>query len=99
MPGLINPANARSTWGSKRPRPIPEVREAWDSVREQVFEAGLVLATQLETPAGTAGKGVGCGAAQPVTCAGTVTPAQEVRPRERCSDVGAPVPSTVGRLT
>ncbi|MFJ1761480.1 hypothetical protein ACIOD2_14250 [Amycolatopsis sp. NPDC088138] len=99
MPDLINPAVCMNTWGSKRPLEVAEVRNAWNSVREQVFEAGLVLATHLETPAGTAGKGVGCRAVQPVTCAGTVTPAQEVRPRERCSDVGAPLPSTVGRLT
>ncbi|MEA5365496.1 hypothetical protein VA596_38640 [Amycolatopsis sp., V23-08] len=105
MPGLIGPGIAQNTWGSKRPLAVAEVREAWDTVREQVFAAGLVLATHLETPdrsatpESAAGKGVGCAAVQTVACAGTVTSAQEVRPRERCSDVGAPLPSTVGRLT
>jgi hypothetical protein len=106
MPDLINPANSRNTRGTKWPLAVAEVRNAWNTVRDQVFEADLVLATHLKTPlrstkapASTAGKRVGCGDVQPVTCAGTVTPTQEVRPRERCSDVGAPLPSTVGRLT
>jgi hypothetical protein len=50
MPGLINPANRQSTWGSKRPLDIETVRAAWGRVRDQVIEAGLVPAISLEVP-------------------------------------------------
>lgn len=48
--GLINPANKQSTWGSKRPLPLSIVRDAWETIRHQVYAAGLVLAVQLDTP-------------------------------------------------
>jgi hypothetical protein len=50
IPGLINPANRQSTWGSKRPLDIGAVRTAWCAVKEQVVEAGLLVAVSLEAP-------------------------------------------------
>ncbi len=48
--GLINPENRQSTWGSKRPLDLDAVRNAWIAAREQVLEAGLVLAVSLDVP-------------------------------------------------
>lgn len=50
LPGLINPANRQSTWGSKRPLPIDLVRDAWDSIRDQVVAQGLHLGTRIGIP-------------------------------------------------
>ena len=50
LPRLIKPTNRQSTWGSKRPLSASEVRNAWNEVRRQVLDAGLVLAVNLETP-------------------------------------------------
>lgn len=50
LPGLINASNRQSTWGSRRPLPAATVREAWDSVRDQVLASGAVLAVELDTP-------------------------------------------------
>jgi hypothetical protein len=43
------PTNRQSTWGSKRPLSASEVRNAWNEVRRQVLDAGLVFAVNLET--------------------------------------------------
>lgn len=51
LPGLINTASTRGPRGSARPLAASAVREAWESTRRQVLDAGLVLAVHLETPA------------------------------------------------
>jgi hypothetical protein len=48
--GLINPATRQSTWGSKRRLPVVAVTDAWSTIKEQVIEAGLVLAVSLDAP-------------------------------------------------
>jgi hypothetical protein len=50
LPGLINPTNRQSTWGSRRALPIASVQHAWAALRHQVLSAGLVLAVHLATP-------------------------------------------------
>ena len=50
LPGFINPSNVRSTLGSKRPLPFEVVRANWMVVRRQVLDAGVRLATWLQTP-------------------------------------------------
>jgi hypothetical protein len=50
LPGMVNPANWRSTWGSKRPLPIGTLRDSWEAVRHQVLAANLLLAVWLQTP-------------------------------------------------
>ena len=50
LPGLVNPRSTQSYNGTNRPRPLVEVRAAWEAVRVQVLAADLVLATHLETP-------------------------------------------------
>ncbi|MCC8249398.1 hypothetical protein [Saccharothrix luteola] len=47
---LLRPSSTQSAWGTRRPLPIAAVREAWTAVRDQVLDAGLVLATHLRTP-------------------------------------------------
>ncbi len=49
-PGLINPRNWRSTWGSNRPLPNAVVADAWNDVRDQVLREGLLLAVEIQTP-------------------------------------------------
>jgi hypothetical protein len=48
--GLINPAGWQGTRGAKRPLEVAELRKAWNTIRDQVLAAGLVLATHLKTP-------------------------------------------------
>lgn len=48
LPGIINPKNRQSTRGSTAPRSLEEARRAWESVKQQVFDQDLVLATRLE---------------------------------------------------
>lgn len=50
LPDLINPAVVMAAWGSKRPLRVVELRDAWCAVRQQVIEAGLALAVQLDIP-------------------------------------------------
>jgi hypothetical protein len=50
LPGLINPANRQSTWGSTRPLPVDSVRDASDSIRDQVVAQGLHLGTRIGIP-------------------------------------------------
>jgi hypothetical protein len=50
LPGMVNPANWRSTWGSRRPLPIGTLRDSWEAVRHQVLAANLLLAVWLQTP-------------------------------------------------
>ncbi|WP_328450417.1 hypothetical protein [Amycolatopsis sp. NBC_00438] len=70
MPDLINPDNWQSTRGSKYPLAEPDVWKAWNTVREQVFAADLVLATHLGTPTWSANApesaGVPTGGCSPV---------------------------------
>lgn len=47
LPGMINPASKMSPNGSKVPRPLTEVREAWETVVSQVHEHGLLLGTRV----------------------------------------------------
>ena len=46
--GMVNPRNSRAVKGPTRPVPLENVQAAWESIRRQVVERGLVLATQLE---------------------------------------------------
>ena len=55
--GLINPASTRRARGSNVCRPLSELKHAWDLVREQVLDAGLVLGISLQTPAREDGDG------------------------------------------
>lgn len=55
MPGLINPSNSRAAWGSRRALTVERVREAWESLRDQVLAADLLLAVRFETPQREAG--------------------------------------------
>lgn len=48
---FINPSNQQSTWGSKRPLPIDDVRTAWELIRDQILEADLLLDVEIRTPA------------------------------------------------
>lgn len=50
LPGMINPDNRQSTLGSKKPRSIEEIREAWEKVVAQVRDQDLLLATHIELP-------------------------------------------------
>jgi hypothetical protein len=50
LPGMINPFNRQSTWGSKRPLPMDTLRDTWEAVRHQVLAADLLLAVRLHTP-------------------------------------------------
>lgn len=50
LPGLINPASKQSTWGYNRPLTSSTIRLAWQSVRNQVFASGAVLAVRIDTP-------------------------------------------------
>lgn len=50
LPGLINPTSWRVPRGSRRDLPQDEVLAAWESLRRQVVDAGLVLGTHLDTP-------------------------------------------------
>lgn len=50
LPDLIDPTVVMAAWGSKRPLSIAEVGDAWCAVRQQVLDAGLALAVQLDTP-------------------------------------------------
>lgn len=74
MPDLINPDNWQSARGSKQPLAEDEVRDAWNTVRKQVFEAGLVLATDLATPSRSANApesaavGIGCSPVNELDC-------------------------------
>ncbi len=47
---FIKPSNRQSTWGSKRPLAVSEVRTLWQEVHDQVLAADLVLGVQLRTP-------------------------------------------------
>lgn len=47
---LLRPSSTQSAWGARRTLPSAAVREAWAAVRDQVLDAGLVLATHLRTP-------------------------------------------------
>lgn len=47
LDGLINPASEQSTWGSHRSTPVAAVRDAWETVRDQVLAADLMLAVYL----------------------------------------------------
>ena len=50
LPGLINPANRQSTWGSTRPLSVEAVRDAWASLRDQVLAQGLFLGVTVQLP-------------------------------------------------
>jgi hypothetical protein len=50
LPGLINPASTQSAFGASRPLPAAALQDAWHSLKQQVFLAGLVLAVRLKTP-------------------------------------------------
>lgn len=47
---FVNPSSRQSTWGSKRPLALDELREAWDSIRRQVLGSDLLLAVAVQTP-------------------------------------------------
>lgn len=47
---FVNPSNRQSTWGSKRPLSMDTLRGAWQALRDQVLDAGLLLAVWLQTP-------------------------------------------------
>jgi hypothetical protein len=51
LSGRINPASRQSTWGSKRPLSVAQIRHAWESIHDQVLAHDLLLATRIETPA------------------------------------------------
>jgi len=51
LPDIINPKSKQSPSGAKQLRPIAEVRQAWESVVDQVLDAGLELGTQIAEPA------------------------------------------------
>jgi hypothetical protein len=48
--GLINPASWRGPSGATRPLDIATIRNSWQSLKEQVATAGLVLGVSLDTP-------------------------------------------------
>ena len=47
---FINPANRQSTWGSKRPLSMDTVRRTWETLCDQVVDAGLLLGVGFQTP-------------------------------------------------
>ena len=47
---FINPASQQSPRGSKCALPMETLRGTWDGLREQILDAGLLLATWLKTP-------------------------------------------------
>lgn len=50
LPGLINPRSKQATKGSNDPISMNRVAEAWEEIRRQVLDAGLVLAFDIEVP-------------------------------------------------
>jgi hypothetical protein len=48
--GLVNPASWRGPSGATRPLDTATIRNAWQSLKEQVITAGLVLGVSLDTP-------------------------------------------------
>jgi hypothetical protein len=50
LPGLINTTSTRGPRGAPHPLPYSQVQQAWESLRRQVMNAGLVLGVHLETP-------------------------------------------------
>jgi hypothetical protein len=48
LPGLINPSSVQTPAGANHPRTVEVVEEAWRCVVNQVFEAGLHLATEIQ---------------------------------------------------
>ena len=50
LAGNINPASRQSVRGVRDPLPVEVVRQAWESLRDQVLAQDLVLATFLATP-------------------------------------------------
>jgi hypothetical protein len=49
-PELINPASRQAPRGSKRSLSSDRVANAWSEIKNQVIDAGLLLAVALETP-------------------------------------------------
>jgi len=50
LPVYVNPKSTRSPRGAKNPGFGTDVREQWEKVRRQVFDAGCVLGVWFETP-------------------------------------------------
>lgn len=50
LPGIINPRSKQAASAGIGPRPIEDVKFAWESVTRQVLAQGLVLATRLHLP-------------------------------------------------
>jgi hypothetical protein len=50
LPELINPLSTETPLGSTRPLSVDEVRDAWQSLREQVLDSKLVLGVWFEVP-------------------------------------------------
>jgi hypothetical protein len=50
LPGVVNPANGRSTLGTGVQRCLEEVEAGWVAVAEQVQEQGLNLGYGMEIP-------------------------------------------------
>jgi hypothetical protein len=50
VPGLINSASTQSPRGSSTSLPHETVWQAWQSLRDQVLDSGLALATHLDNP-------------------------------------------------
>lgn len=50
LAGIVNPRSTQSTRGAHVPRPISEVRDHWEHVRDQVLDRDLGIAVRLDTP-------------------------------------------------
>lgn len=50
LPGYVNPKSTQAARGAKNPRYVADVREQWENVRKQVFDAGCLLGVWFSTP-------------------------------------------------
>lgn len=50
LPGYVNAASRQSASGARTPCSVSTTRAVWDSVRDQVFDAGCVLGVWFPTP-------------------------------------------------
>jgi hypothetical protein len=47
---FVNHASKQSTLGAGKPRPMQDVKGAWDVARQSVLEAGLMLGVRVTPP-------------------------------------------------
>ncbi len=50
LPGYVNPKSKQAPSGARRARTLDDAREVWESVRQQVWDAGCMLGIRIATP-------------------------------------------------